>query len=184
MCSRTLTSPLNPLEAEPITSSDAVRHTFIDLLRDGYWIRSPARANSMSLLIRKGDRLTVKPLTFGEAAIGDILAYRRDPALSVLTTHRMIQKGRDGEGPFIITKGDQSLFRDPPIRCPTHVYGKVVCVERNGRLIFLETPFRRLLGYFRARLSLGAWSLRSALAAPHLLPVRVLRRILGPYRES
>ncbi len=87
---------------------EAIRQMFTDLLRDGHCIRSPARAESMSPFIRQGDFLTVKPITFAEAQIGDIVAYRRDETESVLTTHRVVQKGRDGEGPYLITKGDRS----------------------------------------------------------------------------
>ncbi|MFQ5857611.1 MAG: hypothetical protein ACE5LU_18555 [Anaerolineae bacterium] len=132
----------------------------------------------MSPFIRKGDVLTVKPVTFVEAKIGDVLAYRRDETESVLTTHRVIEKGRDGEGPYIITKGDRSRFRDLPITCPAHVYGKVVSMERNGRRISLETPFHRVLGYLTARGSLALLYVRKAITAPHLVPAKVMRRIL------
>ncbi len=164
--------------AKPTISAEAIRQMFIDLLRDGHRIRSPARAESMSPFIRRGDFLTVKPITFAEAQIGDIVAYRRDETDSVLTTHRVIQKGRDGEGPYLITKGDRSRFRDLPIKCPTEVYGKIVSRERNGRLISLETHFHRVLGYLIARCSLALPYVRKAMMAPHLVPVKVMRRIL------
>ena len=165
-------------EEEEIPLSEAVRQTFIELLRNGHCIRSPARANSMSPLIRKGDLLTVEPITFAQARIGNILACRRDEGESVLTTHRLIQRGEDAEGPYLVTKGDRNYFRDLPIRQPAHVYGKVISVEKKGRLISLETPLHRLLACFLARLSLGFCYLRSALSRPHLVPVRLIRRIL------
>lgn len=164
--------------AKTAIPAEAIRQMFIDLLRDGHCIRSPARGESMSPSIRKGDVLTVRPITFAEAKIGDILAYRRDVPESGLTTHRVIQKGRDDEGSYIITKGDRSRFRDFPIKCPTEVYGKIVSRERHGRLISLETRFHRVLGYLIALLSLGVWHLRNAMTAPHLVPVKVVRRIL------
>lgn len=122
--------------------------------------------------------MTVRPITFAEAKIGDIVAYRRDVPESGLTTHRMIQKGRDDEGSYIITKGDRCRFRDLPIKCSTHVYGKVVSLEKKGRLISLETRFHRVLGYLIARFSLGVWYLRNAMRTPHLVPIKVMRRIL------
>ncbi len=164
--------------AETTIPAEAIRQMFIDLLRDGHRIRSPARAESMSPFIRRGDFLTVKPITFAEAQIGDIVAYRRDETDSVLTTHRVIQKGRDGEGPYLITKGDRSRFRDLTIKCPTEVYGKIVSLARNGRLISLETHFHRVLGYLIARCSLALPYVRRAMMAPHLVPVKVMRRIL------
>ena len=165
-------------EEEEIPLSEGVRQTFIELLSKGHCIRSPARANSMAPFIRKGDLLTVEPITFAQARIGNILACRRDEGESVLTTHRVIQRGEDAEGPYLVTKGDRNYFRDLPIRQPTHVYGRVISVEKNGRLISLETPVHRLLAYFMARLSLGRCYFRSALSAPHLVPVRLIRRIL------
>lgn len=176
--SRTEFRHLDQRMEDKIISTNVIQQIFVGLLRDGYLIRSWARGESMSPFIRKGDFLTVKPITFAEAKIGDILAYRRDETENVLTTHRVIQKGRDGEGPYIITKGDRNRFRDLPISCATHVYGRVVSVERNGRLISLETHLHRVLGYLIALLSLGIWHLRNAMTAPHLVPVKVMRRIL------
>ncbi len=160
------------------TLAEGVQDLFIRLLKEGRSLRCVVNGGSMVPCIRKGDFLTVKPITFAEVQIGDIVAYRRDETESVLTTHRVIQKGRDGEGPYLITKGDRSRFRDFPIKCPTDVYGKIVSRERHGRLISLETHFHRVLGYLIALLSLGVWHLRNAMTAPHLVPVKVMRRIL------
>ena len=170
-------SPRLDAESRSLIPSQAVRQAFIDLLREGYCIRSPARADSMAPFIRKGDLLTVKPVTLAEVRMGDIVAWRREEAESVLTTHRVVQKGRDREGAFVITKGDRSHFRDLPLRCPEHVYGRIISLERNGRPVSLETAFQRLLGYLRARLSLGRWALSRAMAAPHLVPGWLVRRI-------
>ncbi len=73
---------------------EAIRQLFIDLLREGYIIRSWAVGESMSPCIKKGDLLVVKPIALEEAEIGEIVAFRRDESHSVLTTHRVIQKAK------------------------------------------------------------------------------------------
>ncbi len=138
---------------------EAIRQLFIDLLREGYIIRSWAVGESMAPCIKKGDLLVVKPISLKDARIGEIVAYRKDESHSVLTTHRVIQKGKDGGRRYVITKGDRNIYRDFPLVCPLAVLGKVTGIERNGQVISLETPFYRLRGYLQARLSLGLWVL-------------------------
>ena len=137
---------------------EAIQHLFIDLLREGYIIRSWAVGGSMAPCINKGDVLMVRPIAFGEAGIGEIVAYRKDESHSVLTTHRVVARGKDADRGYLITQGDQNAYRDFPIS-PRDILGKVVGIERKGQLISLETPFYRLRGYLIARLSLGLWIL-------------------------
>ena len=155
----------------PTLPAEAINQLFINLLREGYAIRCLAVGESMSPSIKKGDLLVVKPIAFEEAEIGEIVAFRRDESQSALTTHRVIQKGKEHGHRYIITKGDRNLYRDFPLS-PQHVLGKVVGIERKGQLISLETPFYRLCGYLKARLSLGLWILG------------VLKRKIGLLTES
>ncbi len=155
----------------PTLQAEAIRQLFIDLLREGYIIRSWAVGDSMSPCIKKGDLLVVKPIALEEAEIGEIVAYRKDESHSVLTTHRVVQQGKDGDQRYLITQGDRNLYRDFPLS-PQHVLGKVTGIERNGLVISLETPFYRLRGYLKARLSLGLWILG------------VLKRKIGLLSES
>ena len=138
---------------------EAIRQLFIDLLREGYIIRSWAVGESMSPCIKKGDLLVVKPIALEEAEIGEIVAFRREESHSVLTTHRVIQKGKERGRRYVITKGDRNIYRDFPLVSPVDVLGKVVGIERKGQVISLETPFYCLRGYLKARLSLGLWIL-------------------------
>ena len=138
--------------------AELISQLFINLLREGHAIRCVAVGVSMSPCIKKGDLLMVKPIAFEEAEIGEIVAFRRDESQSVLTTHRVIQKGKELGRRYLITKGDRNLYRDFPLS-PQEVFGKVVGIERKGQLISLETPFYRLRGYLKARLSLGLWIL-------------------------
>ena len=152
-------------------SPEAIRQLFIDLLKEGYVIRSWAVGGSMSPCIKKGDLLVVKPISLEQARIGEIVAYRKDESHSVLTTHRVVARGKDREQRCLITQGDRNLYRDFPLS-PQDVLGKVVGIERRGQVISLESPRHRLCGYLRARLSLGLWILG------------VLKRKIGLFNES
>jgi len=143
----------------PILQAEAIRHLFINLLREGQVIRSLAVGNSMSPSIKKGELLIVKPIALEEADIGEIVAFRRDESQSVLTTHRVIQKGKERGQRYIITKGDRNPYRDLPLVSSQEVLGKVTGIERIGQVISLESPFYRVRGYLMARLSLGLWIL-------------------------
>ena len=103
--------------------------------------------------------MIVKPNALEEEELGEIVAFRRDESQSVLTTHRVVQKGKDGGLRYVITKGDRNVYRDLPLVSSQEVLGKVVGIKRNGQVISLESPFYRLRGYLIARLSLGLWIL-------------------------
>ena len=87
---------------------EAIQHLFIDLLREGYIIRSWAVGGSMAPCINKGDVLMVRPIAFGEAGIGEIVAYRKDESHSVLTTHRVVARGKDADRGYLITQGTRT----------------------------------------------------------------------------
>jgi len=165
-------SAVPEVRVAPILQAEAIRQLFINLLREGHVIRSLAVGKSMSPCIKKGELLIVKPIALEEAEIGEIVAFRRDESQSVLTTHRVIQKGQERDQRYIITKGDRNPNRDLPLVSSQEVLGKVTGIERNGQVISLESPFYRLRGYLKARLSLGLWILG------------VLKRKIGLFNES
>ena len=152
-------SAVPEVRVAPILQAEAIRQLFINLLREGHVIRSLAVGASMSPSIKKGELLIVKPIALEEAEIGEIVAFRRDESQSVLTTHRVIQKGQERDQRYIITKGDRNPNRDLPLVSSQELLGKVTGIERNGQVISLESPFYRLRGYLIARLSLGLWIL-------------------------
>ena len=149
--------PLNDIPVGTLTP-EAIRQLFIDLLKEGRVIRSPAAGESMSPCIRKGDLLMVRPIALEEASIGEIVAFRKEKSHNVLTTHRVVNKGHDHGQPYLMTQGDRNVYRDFPL-FPQDVLGKVVGIERKGQVISLETPSYRLRGYLIARWSLGRWIL-------------------------
>jgi len=139
-------------------SPEAIRQLYINLLREGYVIRSLAVGESMSPCIKKGDLLVVKPIALEEAGIGEIVAFRKDESHRILTTHRVVARGKDRGQRYLITQGDSNVYRDFPLS-PQDVLGQVVGIKRKDQVISLESPFHRLHGYLRARLSLGLWIL-------------------------
>jgi signal peptidase I len=152
-------SAVPEVRVAPILQAEAIRQLFINLLREGHVIRSLAVGASMSPSIKKGELLIVKPIALEEAEIGEIVAFRRDESQSVLTTHRVIQKGKQRDQRYIITKGDRNPYRDFPLLSSQELLGKVTGIERNGQVISLESPFYRIRGFLMARLSLGLWIL-------------------------
>lgn len=152
-------STVPEVRVAPILQAEAIRQLFINLLREGHVIRSLAVGASMSPSIKKGELLIVKPIALEEAEIGEIVAFRRDESQSVLTTHRVIQKGKERGQRYIITKGDRNPYRDFPLLSSQELLGKVTGIERNGQVISLESPFYRIRGFLMARLSLGLWIL-------------------------
>ncbi len=137
--------------------ASALRSCFVDLLDEGYPIRSQARGESMMPRIRRGDFLVVVPATLKTARIGDIIVYRRRLRRDLLTAHRVIRKGVQNGQPYLVTKGDANTARDLPILYPELVMGRVARIERVGRTLALDTPLRRLEARLIARLSLGGW---------------------------
>ncbi|MCJ7580784.1 MAG: S24/S26 family peptidase [Candidatus Aminicenantes bacterium] len=115
---------------------------FIEQLGQGNSIRMIIKGQSMFPFLRKGDAVTVKPIALKETRIGDIIACRRGHADSSLTVHRLLKKKKE----FIVTKGDANRHGDPPIFAG-QIWGKVIKIERDGKIKNLETNFHRLFAY-------------------------------------
>ncbi len=122
-----------------------------DVLEKGSTFRFRALGSSMFPFIRPGDLLTTKAVNPIDLSIGDILLYQREGRSFV---HRLIKKKTMNGALQYITHGDHLAFCDPTI-CSSQILGKVVCIERKGRLIHLDTPFQRMWGRFLA--STSSW---------------------------
>jgi ribosomal protein L35AE/L33A len=73
-----------------------------------------------------GDLVLVSPADGSEILVGDVICYRTPPGRLVL--HRVIR--RDGER--LVVKGDALDFTE--LVPPGQVLGKVMAIERRGRL--------------------------------------------------
>ncbi|NIN66981.1 MAG: signal peptidase I, partial [Anaerolineae bacterium] len=114
----------------------------VELLRAGHDLRFEARGRSMHPLVRDGDILLVRPAGHGELAVGDIVLYR-SPRRGIVV-HRVVGIRRDGHERVLSVKGDAARHPDSAV-LESHVAGKIVAIERSGRLI---DPDNRMWRYF------------------------------------
>jgi hypothetical protein len=125
------------------------------LLADGYQVRFRAAGRSMLPTVRDGECLVVAPASARDVARGDVVlcATWRGPV-----AHRVVSVGVDvGGAPVFTLRGDASLELDRPVAA-AQVRGRVVGVERNGRLRGAALPLGGVL------LSARRW-MRPALVA-------------------
>ncbi len=122
-----------------------------DVLEKGSTFQFRALGSSMFPFIRSGDLLTTKAVNPIDLSVGEVLLYQREGRSFV---HRLIKKKIINGALQFITRGDHLTFCDPTIRS-SEILGKVISIERRGRLIHLDTPFQRMWGRFLA--SASSW---------------------------
>jgi signal peptidase len=103
-----------------------------DLLSRGLGVRFRAPGTSMHPTIRHGDVITIEPVAPDNLKRGDIILYR---SKSGFVAHRIMNmEERDGSRLTFCLRGDASTTCDAPVK-PEQVLGKVVCLEREHRII-------------------------------------------------
>jgi hypothetical protein len=132
-----------------------------DCLKNGRAVRFSAPGRSMYPTIREDETLVVAPAAPAWLSPGDIVLSRCGEKI---TAHRLVwidseaapeetPAGPEGR-PMYILRGDACSTSDPPV--PAHqILGKVVAVERRGRMVNpygLRTEFIRRLYALAARL--------------------------------
>ena len=122
-----------------------------EVLGKGSTFQFRALGGSMFPFIRPGDLLTTKAVDPTDLSIGEVLLYQREGRSFV---HRLIKKKIINGTHLFITHGDHLPFSDPAISS-SQILGKVICIERRGRTIHLDTPFQRMWGRFLA--STSSW---------------------------
>ena len=132
------------LNAQP--SSLGFRHfgdLSADLLSLGLGVRFRAPGTSMHPTIRHGDLITVEPVEPSKMKRGDIILCRLQNGF---IAHRLVNiEERNGCGLTFILRGDACTTCDAPVR-PAQVLGKVVCLERDHRII---DPYSRRVRLWR-----------------------------------
>ena len=128
-----------------------------ELLRDGYSVRFCASGNSMQPAIKDGEVITIKPVIPSQVKRGVIVLYRNHNGViahRVVAVNQVnIQPSAIGEQEtcgtsildpqssslrtFFMLRGDASSNFNESVEA-SHVLGKVVSVERAGRLISLD----------------------------------------------
>ena len=88
------------------------------------------RGESMRPLFRPGDRIHFAPCRIEDARQGDVIIFT-SPGQGEHIFHRAVSTGPDG----IRTKGDANPYRDAWGLRQEDIIGRVVSVERGGRVI-------------------------------------------------
>ncbi|MBI3912162.1 MAG: hypothetical protein HY320_14680 [Armatimonadetes bacterium] len=100
--------------------------------------------------IREGDVVTCEPIHSGTIRRGDIILHRFRHGV---IAHRVVKiEARRGQPAIFILRGDACAADDAPVDA-AQILGRVVAVERNGRVISLAGPGARLARAFRVEVS-------------------------------
>ncbi|MGA8013871.1 MAG: C25 family cysteine peptidase [Candidatus Acidiferrales bacterium] len=110
-------------------------------LDDGLRVRFRADGRSMQPNVLDGDTVVVAPISAGKPRRGDIALTRGDRGFVL---HRVL--GWDQLTGALITRGDAGRENDAPTG---KLLGKVIAIERDGRVISLERPGTAVLHGFR-----------------------------------
>jgi len=111
-------------------------------------VRFRALGSSMFPFIKNGDIITVKYINSKDIVIGDILLYQRDEKFFV---HRLIDKRRNNNNIYYITKGDNLPNSDLPIEISS-IKGKVVEIQNDKRRISLDSLKMKIVNYSIAKI--------------------------------
>ena len=133
-----------------VSAVDLLHSLFFDIFREGKSIRFVLSGQSMYPVLREGDVLTVKPITFQEAEFGDVLTCQHRTTQKI-TVHRVVKVQKDGDSITVWTSAEAgSCFCcDPPLTPHEFHVARVVVAERGARRIDLTSPVYVLLGKIR-----------------------------------
>ena len=150
----------------------------IGLLRQGYGVRFYAKGLSMHPTIKDGEMITVEPVVASQVKRGNILLYHNGRSL---VAHRVVRIANKTSlldlqssvlGTFFILRGDACSSCDEPVQAD-QALGRVVCVERNGRLITLNSWISMILytahlciSRLKSSIVLSALAIRTRLSNP------------------
>ena len=170
-------------EVFPCTRSSALgpQHLFPDiateLLERGHSVRFQAPGRSMHPTIKEGESITVEPVEPPAVRTGDIILYRTKTGVIAHRVIRIEQKATSSEAIFkaewpilkgrpslsqssslspqhlFLLRGDASVNCDRPVE-GGQILGKVVSVERDGRLIDPYSPNAKAM--YLTRLSVSS----------------------------
>lgn len=136
------------------------------MLFEESYLALPYSGSSMEGTFAYGDVLLVLPVAYNIVRVGDVIAARR-PRMNptkALVVHR-VQGRKNGA---LITRGDTCLAPDSTAVLSADLVGRVVLVQRDGKV-------RPVLGGRRGQLWAQWLRLRRCLMALGRLPYRLLR---------
>jgi len=114
-----------------------------ELLKGGVAVRFVARGLSMWPLLRDGDKITVRSLGSRTLRVGDVVLCSSEHGH--LLAHRVVRRRRVCGRWALVVQGDQ-VSKPDGVYGRADILGRVVTVERQGRLMSLDAPVVRMLG--------------------------------------
>ena len=128
-----------------MTENDrAFRDISLQLLRQGQSVRFRPGGHSMRPAINDGEAVLVEPVNPARIRLGEIILYLFERGV---IAHRVQSIEQSAVGLVFTTRGDTSHAADAPV-AEADVLGRVVAVERAGRVIYLagrRARWRRLV---------------------------------------
>ena len=129
-----------------------------EALTAGVTVRFRAAGASMYPTIRDGETVSIAPVELADIVYGDVLLYR---ASGRLLAHRVVGLTASRERLVVHVRGDAKRACDAPVD-GSDVVGRVIAVDRGGRVIPLHGRIPRLQHGVRAALSRARQRLRRA----------------------
>ena len=103
---------------------------FEDILNAGSLLRVRVTGRSMAPILRGGEMVTLKKVSFTSLHRGDLILFKNRHGVPLL--HRIVHKKKSSNGTIkFLTKGDALLSLDAPVR-DRNVLGKVCKIEKNN----------------------------------------------------
>ena len=142
---------------------DSVMDTALEIIKSSegeYYL--PVFGISMLPLLRAGDHVRIKQIK-GDLHRGDIVVFQKT---NVLITHRVLHINySDNMHTTYITKGDNSVLPDPPIKSGA-IIGKVVAIRRDNREMKLDNRLWQITNHLIGSLMSALVMLYSAISGP------------------
>ena len=108
-------------------------------------LRLEVITGSMAPFLRPGDKVLVQPAQPEALRVGDLIVARR---AGEFITHRLVRIGKNE----YYTKGDRSRYLDPPLTLDS-IIGKVIEIERPGRIVDMQAGYWRLVNALLGRIN-------------------------------
>ncbi len=126
-----------------IIDSDSLSDLTRDVLTNNGTINFTARGSSMVPFIKDGDNIFINSISKHQLEIGDVIFYQKEEERPA--AHRVVEFKYQGNQLLTGTRGDS-------LTCPVEmvpferVLGKVVRIQRRGKMINLNKNRNRTLG--------------------------------------
>lgn len=124
------------------------------ILKAGKALRFHARGGSMAPLLRDGDVLWIWPVEPNMVKYGDVVLFSK--GANQVVVHRVVRKLNGRSGRCFTVQGDAVATPDG-IFTASSVHGRLVTIERAGRMINVDRLVLRVLGWLAA--SISRWRL-------------------------